>query len=178
MPAQSRLDAGTASQLIPGVRRTCAGVGTGWMRLLVGLVVATALVSVACEPDLPSDLPGLMNAMGSYDMRVSIAAAKRVEKVYGKAGLLQALQHPNSYTRGKAAHFLTGFPGPDVESALSDAASDSDAHVRMWCAWSLGEQGTAAVLPILETLAHDPEEIVRRHAAEAIEKVGERNGKH
>ena len=145
------------------------------MRRAAILIVLTAVL-VDCEPNLPSDLPGLMNAMGDYDMRVSFAAAKRVEKIYGKAGLLQALEHPNSYTRSKAAHFLMDFSGADVEAALSKASADTDAHVRMWCAWSLGEQGTATVLPVLETLAQDPEEIVRLEAAEAVEKVRKRGG--
>jgi HEAT repeat protein len=143
------------------------------MTRTASLLVLTAVL-VGCEPNLPSDLAGLMNAMGDYDMRVSIAAAKRVEKLYGKAGLLQALQHPNSYTRSKAAHFLMDFSGPDVEAALSKAAADPDAHVRMWCAWSLGEQGTATVLPLLEALAQDREEIVCLKAAEAVEKVRQR----
>jgi hypothetical protein len=162
-------DGGTASQLIRSVLRT-RGVRVG-RRIRRAAPLGLAGILISCQPNLPSDLPGLMNAMGDYDMRVSIAAARRVEERYGKAGLLQALKHPNPYTRSKAAHFLMSFPGSDVETALSDAASDPDRHVRMWCAWSPGEQGTAAVLPILERLAEDPEEIVRLKAVEAREKV-------
>ena len=116
-----------------------------------------------------------MNAMGDHDMRVSFAAARRVQRLFGKDGLFQALKHPNSYTRSKAAHFLMDFHGADVEAALSAASADPDAHVRMWSAWSLGEVGTAAVLPVLEKLAQDPEEIVRLEAVKALEKVRQRS---
>ena len=134
------------------------------------ILLAASLL--ACEPVLPSDLPGLMDAMGDYDMRVSFAAARRVQRLFGKEGLFQALKHPNSYTRSKAAHFLMDFSGPDVEAALTAASSDPDKHVRMWCAWSLGESGTTAVLPALENLGQDPEDIVRSEAAEALGKFG------
>jgi HEAT repeat protein len=116
-----------------------------------------------------------MDAMGAYDMRVSWHAAAKVRKLYGQEGLLEALRHPNPYTRANAAHTLMHYAGPSVEQALVVAATDSDAHVRMWAAWSLGEQGTAAVLPTLEVLSKDSAEIVRMHASEAADKVRQRS---
>jgi len=135
-------------------------------------VAALALVALwSCEPSLPSDLPGLMRAMGDYDMEVSWYAARKVRRLYGKEGLFQALKHPNDYTRSNAAHSLMHDSGPDVEQALVVAATDPDTHVRMWAAWSLGEQGSAAVLPTLQQLTGDRKEVVRLEATEAIRKV-------
>jgi hypothetical protein len=135
-------------------------------------MAAVALVGLlSCEPSLPSDLPGLMRAMGDYDMEVSWYAARKVRDLYGKEGLFQALKYPNEYTRSNAAHWLVHYSGPDVEQALVVAATDPDARVRMWAAWSLGEQGSAAVLPTLQQLSGDPKEVVRLGATEAIRKA-------
>jgi hypothetical protein len=137
-------------------------------------VVATAaavLALLGCAPSLPDDLPSLMSAMGDYDMSVSWHAADKVRRLYGRKGLFEALRHPNEYTRGNAAHTLMHCSGPDVEQALMSVAADPDDHVRMWVAWSLGEVGSAEARPTLETLSHDRAEIVRRRAAEALEKL-------
>jgi HEAT repeat protein len=117
-----------------------------------------------------------MDAMGAYDMRVSWHAAAKVRRLYGRDGLLEAIKHPNPYTRANASHTLMHYGGAEVERALIVAASDTDRHVRMWVAWSLGEQGTMAALPTLERLTADSAEIVRLKAAEAAEKVKRRSG--
>jgi HEAT repeat protein len=112
-----------------------------------------------------------MNAMGSTDMRVHVAASKKVEKLYGEQGLLTALSHSNAGTRARAALWLQDFRTPEARAALGTASSDSDDHVRMYVAYSLGEIGTSSDLGTLERLAGDPAEIVRLKAAEAIDKL-------
>jgi HEAT repeats len=139
---------------------------------LVWLVAVVPII--ACAPHLPDDLPGLMKAMGDYDMSVSWHAADKVRRLYGKEGLFQALQHANEYTRANAAHTLMHYSGPDVEEALVSVANDKDDHVRMWIAWSLGEVGSPGVRPTLERLSQDPADIVKRKAEEALVKLGER----
>ena len=135
-----------------------------------------ALTVCACAPLLPDDLPSLMEAMGSTDMRVHIAASKKVEKLYGEPGLLTALGHSNAGTRARAAMWLQDFRTPEARVALGAASGDRDDHVRMWVAYSLGEIGTSAEVGALERLAGDPAEIVRLKAAEAVGKVNAREG--
>jgi len=146
--------------------------GGGLKQMTVG--VLAALFLAACEPSLPSDLPGLIRSMGVHDMRVSWHAGDKVAKLYGKDGLLQALHDENAYARAKAAMFLARFPVPDVEAALVMSAADPDTHVRMWTAYALGELSSPTVTPVLQRLATDPQEVVRIRATEALGKVQNR----
>jgi hypothetical protein len=145
------------------------------MRLMAAVVPAFVVMVAACAPRLPDDLPGLMDAMATYDMQARWYACEKVRRVYGKEGFLRALHHRSEYTRGAAAHWLgNNYAGSDVEDALMSVASDDDDHVRMWVAWSLGELGSRRVAVVLTRLEADRTEIVRRHAAEAMEKLRKR----
>jgi HEAT repeat protein len=130
----------------------------------------------ACTPFLPSDRAGLMEAMGSNDMRVNFSAARKFERLFGVPGLLDAIEHPSANTRAVAAHFLMDHPGPEVEAALIKRADDPDEYVRMWCAFSLGKIGSANARPTLERLSQDASPVVSRRAAEALEELQDRLG--
>lgn len=139
------------------------------------LFVLAALSTSSCQPALPSDLPGLMQVMGSNDMAVNFDAARRVDKLYGKAGLLEALKHQNTNTRAVAAHFLMKHQAPDVQVALLEATRDPDEYVRMWAAFSLGKIGDHQVVGRMKELTKDPSEVVSRRATSALEDLTNRS---
>jgi HEAT repeat protein len=134
------------------------------------------LVVCACAPQVPDDLPGLLEAMGSNDMRVHFAASEKVKNTFGEQGLIAALRYNNAGTRARAAMWLHHFRTPEARAALVTASGDRDDHVRMWVAYSLGEIGTSADMATLERLAGDPAAIVGLKAAEAIQKLKAREG--
>jgi hypothetical protein len=134
------------------------------------------MLAGACTPFLPSDKAGLMAAMGSNDMRVNFSAARKLDRLFGVRGLLEALESPSANTRAVAAHFLMDHPGPEVEAALIRRAEDSDEYVRMWCAFSLGKVGSENARRVLERLALDPSDVVSRRAAESLEELTVRLG--
>jgi len=111
--------------------------------------------------------------MGDNDMAVHTAAGRKLLN-YGKEPFLTGLQHPDPRVRNRAAHFLGLLGDPSVQNDLVKASKDSDAHVRMWVAFSLGKIGDLEALPSLQELAADEQEIVRREAKEAIEEVKNR----
>jgi HEAT repeat protein len=167
-----------ALQLIPGVIRTLArrwrlATANGVGRQVIALFL---LLGSGCTPFLPSDKAGLMEAMGSNDMRVNFSAAHKLERLFGVPGLLEAMEHPSANTRAVAAHSLMNHPGPEVEAALIRGADDPDEYVRMWCAFSLGKVGSVNARPILEHLSQDGSEVVSRQAAEALEELQDRLG--
>ena len=139
-------------------------------------IVLLLVLASACTPFLPSDKAGLMEAMGSNDMRVNFSAAHKFDRLFGVPGLLEAMQHPNANTRAVAAHFLMNHPSPEVEAALIKRADDPDEFVRMWCAFSLGKIGSGNARSTLQRLSQDGSPIVSRRAAEALEELQDRLG--
>lgn len=144
--------------------------------LVSALVCAGLLGGASCRPNLPGDLPSLMQLMGSNDMGVNFDAARRVDKLYGKAGLLEALKQSNANTRAVAAHFLMNHPEPDVQAALLAATRDPDDYVRMWATLSLGKIGDREVLSRVKSLTADSSELVSTMAKEALEELNSRWG--
>lgn len=143
--------------------------------LRLGLGILTLASVMACGPDLPEDLPSLIQAMGSNDMRVNFAAAHRVERLFGIEGLLAALVSENASARGVAAHSLMRHPGSKTQEALLNASRDGDEYVRMWSAFSLGKIGDESALPRLKDLERgDPSPLVTRRAQEAARALEQR----
>jgi len=64
------------------------------------------------------------------------------------------------------------FAGAGAEAVLTELANDVDPDVRARSAQSIGFLQAKALLPILETLTQDPDDTVRRYAANAIEDLG------
>ena len=138
------------------------------------LAVLTLASIVACAPHLPDDLPGLIQAMGSNDMRLNFAAAHRVEKLFGIDGLLVAIESEDPATRAVAAHSLMRHSGHRAQAALLKASYDGDEYVRMWSAFSLGRIGDSSILPRLQELEQDPSPLVARRAEEATKNLTQR----
>jgi hypothetical protein len=145
---------------------------------IAAIVILLAILcgGMSCAPGLPNDLPALMEAMGSNDMRINFAAAKRVDELYGKEGLLRALEHESANTRAVAAHFLMNHPGAEAQSALLQATRDPNEHVRMWAVFSLGKIGDTVARQRVREMRTDSSPTVSREANEALARLTERLG--
>jgi hypothetical protein len=137
------------------------------------LIIAAVLAYNYEDKSLPSDIPSLIEMMGDNDIERHMNAAREL-KTYGKDPFLIAIKHKNPNVRAVAAHFLGLFEDPSVQDVLIDAATDSDPHVCMWVAFSLGQIGNLKSLPALNNLMNDKEEIVRRKAEESINQIKKR----
>ncbi len=87
--------------------------------------------------------------------------------------LAGALRDDNWQVRGIAALSLGRLGGPDAIGALSDVLDDSSAAVRKAAAAALGLIGpeAAALVPALERMSSDEEEMVRAEAVRALERI-------
>ena len=138
------------------------------------LCLTTAAVLAYTYDPLPDNISSLIEMMGDNNTAVHTAAGRKLLK-YGKGPFLSGLQHPDPRVRNRAAHFLGLLGDPSVQNELIKASKDSDPHVRMWIAFSLGKIGNSEALPCLHELAADEQEIVRRQAKEAIDEVKNRS---
>ena len=143
---------------------------------IVCLVIAAIAAYSHEDKSLPRDIPSLIEMMGDNDIGRQMAAARKL-KSSGKAPFLTALNHKNPRVRATAAHFLGLLNDTSVQNVLIESSKDADPYVRMWTAFSLGRIGDLKALPVLNILADDKEEIVRRRAITAIENIRKREGK-
>jgi len=143
-----------------------------------GFGVAAFLLVTAhpgCCPELPGDLPSLLQRLDcTANLNDKHCAMARIRELYGAPALLSALQGDNPCVRAEAAHGLMVYSSEPVEAALIVAARDEDPHVRMWAAFSLGEVGGRAALPVLAVLEKDRRDFVAAMAIEAAEKIRKR----
>lgn len=138
---------------------------------LPAIIFGISGVAAYIYDDLPDDAPSLIEMLADNDTSRHIAAGRKLSKKFGKEPLLAGLRHPDARVRSGSAHFLSWFRDPFVVSELVKAANDPNERVRMWVAFSLGEIGNQQVLAVLSTLVSDNQEVVRRQAAESIEKI-------
>ncbi len=141
---------------------------------LLCLFVASTVAYNYEDKSLPDDMQALIELMGDNNIGTHTDAARKLRKVYGKEPFLIAIKHEDHRVRAVAAHFLMSYKEVSVQEALIETSKDSNEHVRMWVAFSLGKIGNADSLPTLNILVNDKAEIVSRHAEEAIGKVQKR----
>jgi HEAT repeat protein len=104
-------------------------------------------------------------------------ALMRIDKVDEKnlAAIAAFLRSPDMETRVHAARALAtvGSEAKSTIPKLIDALDDKEPEVVVWCCAALGrmEDSLAAIKTALEKLANHPEEVVRRAAAEAMERL-------
>src|SRR5688572_8218246 len=110
-----------------------------------------ALTLISCEPALPDDLDSLIEMMNSNSETVAVAAANKVQRNFGKEGLLRALRTGGTTARASAPRWLTKFPDADVEQALIVVAANrnEDESPRITAIWTLGDIGTRTSVPTL-----------------------------
>jgi hypothetical protein len=136
---------------------------------------AVVALVVACGPDLPDDLPALMDLMNRDDMEYHVNASNKVSEVYGKDGLLYVLRNGRRKARYRAARWLWRFPGDDVEQALCHIVDDdSDSFLRIQALFSLERLGTERAMPTVEIATHDSDELVASSARDALWEIQSR----
>ena len=134
-----------------------------------------ALAAGACRGPLPDDLPSLVARMGENDESVSVDSTNKVRRLFGKAGLVQALRDGRPTARSRAAFRLRDFPDPQTEQLLMQTASqDADFFVKVQALWTLAEIGTASALPTIDQAVRDAHPEVASMARDAAQQVRRR----
>ena len=155
-------------QLKPGVVRALS-MRSG--RSLGVVLFGSLLCLVACAPDLPDDLPSLVQLMASNDMNVHTYASRKVYERYGVDGLVQALQSPSPNARRQAARFIRLHPEGKGREPIMEATKDEDASVRAWATFALSAYPDQRTQDRLSELLKDPDPQVRNRAQEGLEHV-------
>lgn len=126
-------------------------------------------------PELPADLASLLRKLDcTVDLKTKHCAMATIRDSFGEPALRDALRGESACIRAEAAHGLAVYREARVEAALIAAGRDRDAHVRMWAAYSLGEVGGEAALPLLSDLEKDRHDFVAAMAIEAVRKIENR----
>jgi HEAT repeat protein len=135
-----------------------------------------ALGLISCGPALPDDVDSLIKAMNSNSETVAVAAANKVERNFGKQGLLSALRTGGTTARALAPRWLKNFPDAEVEQALVAVAANPKEHEspRISAIWTLGDIGTSASVSTLETLSRDNNSSVASMAKESLGRLKNR----
>ena len=138
-------------------------------------VVAPAIVCLsmlACEPTLPNDFQSLMQLMNSNNETTSVAASNKLSKTYGKDGLLIVLKDGRPQAQLMATRWLSRFPAPDVERAMSDVVLlNRDRSLRIGALWTLSEIGTVSALPAVDQAMQDPDASVAGMARDVANSI-------
>ena len=132
------------------------------------LVLALARL-FCCAPQLPDDLPGLVELMGSNDMEDQTCAGRKVYDRYGVDGLLTALESPLAGARFNGAIFLRLHPDPKARVPLLRASHDTDPWARGMAAFALSAFPSPEVEARVRELLTDPDATVRWHAQESLD---------
>ena len=143
-------------------------------RLAWTFVIAEVLLS-CCAPNLPDDLPGLVEHMASNDMNVETYAARKTYDRYGVDGLLTALESPLAGARGTAARFLRLHPDPKARAPLLRASHDSDPWVRGQATYALSAFPSPEVEARVKELLTDANATVRMQAQESLDIMAGKN---
>ena len=141
-------------------------------RRLQMALVGTFLWVLACAPDLPDDLPALVQLMASNDMDLHTHAARKVFDQYGVDGLIEALQSSSPGARRQAARFIRLHPEAKARAPIMKATRDEDPTVRAWATFALMSYPDAGARSRLAELLSDPDPLVRSRAKEALDAVG------
>jgi HEAT repeat protein len=126
----------------------------------------------------PQETPAkLFDRLGSDDERAGIAAAYDLAGLGDEvvAALVDKLGDESEMTRRNAAYALSAIGAPAV-AALVDTLTHDAAEARSSAASILGDIARAAAqaTPALITATKDPDDAVRRSAAEALGTIGAR----
>jgi len=106
--------------------------------------------------------------MNDHSETLAVAALNKIDRNYGRAGLLQALRAGGEGARGMAMHRLVNYPGADVEQALRlELNKTGDIAVPLNALAALKEIGTEESLAAVARFKNDPRESVAKYATDA-----------
>jgi len=140
-----------------------------------------AVRALAHFRDIPSEVvPGLVDVLDEPEIG---PVAGEVLGGYGETGvdaLLQASKSKNAQVRQSAAHGLGNASNfrEEIIVQLTELLRDENGSVRAAAAMSLGSWGvkSKSALPLLESMANDPDPNVRRDAGWAARNIASRVG--
>ncbi|MBW3660182.1 MAG: HEAT repeat domain-containing protein [Gemmatimonadetes bacterium] len=128
-------------------------------------LLALAAPLPAQEPGRPDD--GLLE-------RADLQAIVDLQVERDGAALVARLDDPDPVVRARAAFGLASVQDPAAVPALLEALDDGDPRVRSDAAFAIGRSaGPAVSAPLLETLAREPDPVVRARLLEALGEVGD-----
>ena len=120
------------------------------------------------------DVVALAREMSNGDVKAAGLAADAMGRLGAAAvpHLREAMRNPRPEVRGRAALALARASGRDEAALLAETATqDKSASVRAMAATALGDAYAYTELDTLMQALEDPDESVRRRAAQAIVRV-------
>jgi HEAT repeat protein len=144
-----------------------------WKRIVTAVyLLLMIVVCTACEPQMPNDLPSLMEAMNSNSETISVNASNKVSENFGREGLLTVLRTGGPMAKARAARWLWRFPNDEVEQALVlIVENERDSFLRSQALQTLGETGTSKALPVVEAASRSPDQLVSFSATDAMRLI-------
>jgi len=147
-------------------------VSAGLSRVLsVFMVCILASMNGCSRPKLPDDKEALFALMNSDDLEVAVRATQRLDELYGKDALLEALKRGSPQVRSWAAAALQAHPGSDSREALLSCLADRSPEVRSKAVIALRSMCDQTCLPHVAPLEHDEDETVRVVAKATIAEL-------
>lgn len=120
----------------------------------------------------PAQVPALIARLSDADGSVSTAAADALSRLgaIARPALVAAMMSPSEDVAFLAARAL-GREGQDAVPAIAEAVAKRPGIAR-WGVVALADAGGPEAVKVLETLTSDRDPIVKRGAAEALQKLG------
>ena len=118
----------------------------------------------------PGSVTVLKAALDDSDPDVAYAAAQALS-AYSSSTAYAALLFALTKERlpaARVASLLESFRCPNARELIERRAESDNPQVRYWVAYLLGSLADPRSEPVIEQLAHDPEEDVRANAAESL----------
>jgi len=117
-----------------------------------------------------SSIEPLRRALDDPDADVAYAAAQALSLYASPTAyiaLLSALKRER-IPAARVANMLEAFRAPQARELIERWAQSDLPRVRYWVAYLLGSLGDPRSAPVIERLAHDPDDDVRANAAESL----------
>jgi hypothetical protein len=110
--------------------------------------------------------------MNGNSETVTVAAANKVAKIYGKQGLLEVMKRGGPTARSMAARWLVNYSDQEVERSLIEVLRNGDeSYVVVRVLWTLKDIGTPAALPAVSRAAATGDSSVADMARQAEEAI-------
>jgi HEAT repeat protein len=155
------------SELVAGglaarVERELAGAKRKWDRVSAVGILGLLGAESSIEP--------LSAALDDPDADVAYGAAQALSRYEASAAyiaLLSALKRER-IPAARVANMLEAFRSPKARELIERWAGSEIPRVRYWVAYLLGSLADPQSRPVIERLAHDPDDDVRANAAESL----------
>lgn len=141
------------------------------------VVRTTAAASLVHFKD-PSGLPLVQEALDDIDFRIRLAAAislSRMDYATAKPLVIKALNSQDPLVRTNAFKVVGENTDYEMAALVTEAIGrETDRYVKSQALWTLGQIGSAEVIPLLVDLLAEEREEVRHSSAEALVMISDR----